>query len=173
MRYTKTKIIQKKLPSLSDIEEIKTTSFLEKVKEIIDDGGLGKYIDIVDNMVNDQDVAATDIAAALLKISLSDLIPGDAEDLDFSGTEIYGDSGDDSVRLFINAGKKSKIRAKDIVGAFAGEAGVPGNMIGHIDLYDDYTFVDVPAEYVRDIMSAMKNSKIKGKKVNIEIAKKK
>ena len=83
MRYTKTKIIQKKLPSLSDIEEIKTTSFLEKVKEIIDDGGLGKYIDIVDNMVNDQDVAATDIAAALLKLSLSDLIPGDAEDLDF------------------------------------------------------------------------------------------
>ena len=173
MRYTKTKIIQKKLPSLSDIEEIKTTSFLEKVKEIIDDGGLGKYIDIVDNMVNDQDVAATDIAAALLKISLSDLIPGDAEDLDFSGTEIYGDSGDDSVRLFINAGKKNKIRAKDIVGAFAGEAGVPGNLIGHIDLYDDYTFVDVPSEYVRDIMSAMKNSKIKGKKVNIEIAKKK
>ena len=173
MRYTKTKIIQKKLPSLSDIEEIKTTSFLEKVKEIIDDGGLGKYIDIVDNMVNDQDVAATDIAAALLKLSLSDLIPGDAEDLDFSGTEIYGDSGDDSVRLFINAGKKNKIRAKDIVGAFAGEAGVPGNMIVHIDLYDDYTFVDVPAEYVRDIMSAMKNSKIKGKKVTIEIAKKK
>lgn len=46
-------------------------------------------------------------------------------------------------------------------------------MIGHIDLYDDYTFVDVPSEYVRDIMTAMKTSKIKGKKVNIEIAKKK
>ena len=173
MRYTKTKIIQKKLPSLSDIEEIKTTSFLEKVKEIIDDGGLGKYIDIVDNMVNDQDVAATDIAAALLKLSLSDLIPGDAEDLDFSGTEIYGDSGDDSVMLFINAVNKNKIMATALLGAFAVEAGVPGNLIGHIDLYDDYTFVDVPSEYVRDIMTAMKTSKIKGKKVNIEIAKKK
>lgn len=74
--------------------------------------------------------------------------------------KIYGDSGDDTIRLFINAGKKNKIRAKDIVGAFAGEAGVPGNLIGHIDLYDDYTFVDVPAEYARDIISTMKNSKI-------------
>ena len=46
-------------------------------------------------------------------------------------------------------------------------------MIGHIDLYDDYTFVDVPAEYARDIIATMKNSKINGKKVNIEIAKKK
>lgn len=173
MRYTKTKIVQKKLPTLSDIEEIKTASFLEKVKEVIDNGGLGKYIDIVDNMVNDDDVAATDIAAALLKLSLSDLMSYDTDDINFGGTEIYGDSGDDTIRLFINAGKKNKIRAKDIVGAFAGEVGIPGNVIGHIDLYDDYTFVDVPAEYARDIMAAMKNSKIKGKKVNIEIAKKK
>ena len=173
MRYTKTKIVQKKLPTLSDIEEIKTAAFLEKVKEVIDNGGLGKYIDIVDNMVNDDDVAATDIAAALLKLSLSDLMSYDTDDINFGGTEIYGDSGDDTIRLFINAGKKNKIRAKDIVGAFAGEAGVPGNLIGHIDLYDDYTFVDVPAEYARDIISTMKNSKIKGKKVNIEIAKKK
>ena len=37
-------------------------------------------------------------------------------------------------------------------------------MIGHIDLYDDYTFVDVPAEYVRDIMSAMKNQQDQGQK---------
>lgn len=173
MRYTKTKIVQKKLPTLSDIEEIKTAAFLEKVKEVIDNGSLGKYIDIVDNMVNDDDVAATDIAAALLKLSLSDLMSYDTDDINFGGTEIYGDSGDDTIRLFINAGKKNKIRAKDIVGAFAGEAGVPGNLIGHIDLYDDYTFVDVPAEYARDIISTMKNSKIKGKKVNIEIAKKK
>ena len=107
MRYTKTKIIQKKLPSLSDIEEIKTTSFLEKVKEIIDDGGLGKYIDIVDNMVNDQDVAATDIAAALLKLSLSDLIPGDAEDLDFSGNEINADTTSGALEI-----SETEVKAK-------------------------------------------------------------
>ena len=53
------------------------------------------------------------------------------------------------------------------------EAGIPGNVIGHIDIYDDYTFVDVPAEYAKDIMVAMKNNRIKSKKVNIEIAKKK
>ena len=76
------------------------------------------------------------------------------------------------VRLFINAGKKNKIRAKDIVGAIANEAGVPGKTLGAIDLYDDYTFVDVPSEFVRDVLHGMKNAKIKGKKVHIEIAKK-
>ena len=173
MRYTKTKIIQKKLPTLSDIEEIKTANFLERVKEVIDEGALGKYIDMVDNMVNEDDVAATDIAAALLKLSLSDLISSDIDDININHSELYGDAGDDIIRLFINAGKKNKIRAKDIVGAFAGEAGIPGKSIGHVDIYDDYTFVDVPAEYAKDIIVAMKNNKIKGKKVNIEIAKKK
>ena len=55
----------------------------------------------------------------------------------------------------------------------SGEACIPGKSIGHVDIYDDYTFVDVPAEYAKDIIVAMKNNKIKGKKVNIEIAKKK
>lgn len=173
MRYTKTKIIQKKLPTLSDIEEIKTANFLERVKEVIDEGALGKYIDMVDNMVNEDDVAATDIAAALLKLSLSDLISSDIDDININHSELYGDAGDDIIRLFVNAGKKNKIRAKDIVGAFAGEAGIPGKSIGHVDIYDDYTFVDVPAEYAKDIIVAMKNNKIKGKKVNIEIAEKK
>lgn len=48
--------------------------------------GLGKYIDIVDNMVNDaDDVIATDIAAALLKLSLSDLMSYDTDDINFGG----------------------------------------------------------------------------------------
>lgn len=174
MRYTKTKIIQKKLPTLSDIEELKRKNFLDHVKEVIDEGGLTNYVDIIGNMVNDDDLAATDIAAALLKIALDDIISSDFDDdINYGGTEMYGDAGESMVRLFINSGKKNKVRAKDIVGAFAGEAGIPGKSIGHVDLYDDYTFVDIPADYVKDVMAAMKNSKIKGKKVNIEIAKKK
>ena len=76
------------------------------------------------------------------------------------------------VRLFVNAGKNSKIRAKDIVGAFAGETGVPGQVIGAIDIYDDFAYVDVPFEYAKDIIDGMKNSRIKGRKISIEKANK-
>ena len=48
------------------------------------------------------------------------------------------------VRLFINIGKAQKVRAKDILGAIAGEANIPGKLVGAIDLYDKYTFVEVP-----------------------------
>ena len=60
----------------------------------------------------------------------------------------------------------------DILGAIAGESGLPGKMIGSIDMYDKYTFVDVPREYVSDILNAMKNCKIKGNSFNISRSKK-
>ena len=174
MRYTKTKIIQQKLPTLSDVEEMKTNIFLDKIKGIIEEGHLTKYIHLVDQLM-EEDYTSIDIAAALLKNHLSDVSTDDIDvmdDINLGGTELYGGEGEKMVRLFINAGKKNKIRAKDIVGAIANEAGVPGKTLGEIAIYDDYTFVDAPSGFVRDILFGMKNAKIKNKKVHIEIAKK-
>lgn len=174
MRYTKTKIAQQKLPTLSDVEEMKTNLFLEKIKGIIEEGHLTKYLNLVDRLL-EEDYNSIDIAAALLKNHLSDNSVDDLDaidDINFDGTALYGGEGEKMVRLFLNAGKKNKIRAKDIVGAIANEAGVPGKALGAIDLYDDYAFVDVPNEFVRDVLYGMKNAKIKNKKIHIEIAKK-
>lgn len=174
MRYTKTKIQQQKLPTLSDVEEMKTNIYLEKIKGIIEEGHLTKYIHLVDRLM-EEDYTSIDIAAALLKDHLSDVNADDIDaldDINLGGTEFYGGEGEKMVRLFINAGKKSKIRAKDIVGAIANEAGIPGKTLGEIAIFDEYTFVDVPNEFVRDILHGMKHAKIKGKRVHIEIAKK-
>lgn len=174
MRYTKTKIQQQKLPTLSDVEEMKTNIYLEKIKGIIEEGHLTKYIHLVDRLM-EEDYTSIDIAAALLKDHLSDVNADDIDaldDINLGGTELYGGEGEKMVRLFINAGKKSKIRAKDIVGAIANEAGIPGKTLGEISIFDEYTFVDVPNEFVRDIFHGMKHAKIKGKRVHIEIAKK-
>lgn len=172
MHYTKTKIIQQKLPTLSDVEETKTNAFLEKIKSIIDEGHLSKYVNIIENMLS-EDIAVMDIAAAILKINLQDIIPDGFEELDninFSDSEIY--ETNKNIRLFVNLGKKDNIRAKDILGAIAGETGIPGKVIGAIDIFDEYTFVDVPEKYAKDIIYGMKNKKIKGKKVNVELSKK-
>ena len=174
MRYTKTKIQQQKLPTLSDVEEMKTNIYLEKIKGIIEEGHLTKYIHLVDRLI-EEDYTSIDIAAALLKDHLSDVNADDIDaldDINLGGTELYGGKGEKMVRLFINAGKKSKIRAKDILGAIANEAGIPGKTLGEIAIFDEYTFVDVPNEFVRDILHGMKHAKIKGKRVHIEIAKK-
>jgi ATP-dependent RNA helicase DeaD len=74
-------------------------------------------------------------------------------------------------RLFLNLGKKDRIRPNDIVGAIAGETGVPGRNIGGIDIFDNFSFVDVPSKDADHVIKVMKNNTIKGKSVNMEISK--
>jgi ATP-dependent RNA helicase DeaD len=74
-------------------------------------------------------------------------------------------------RLFLSLGRKDHILPKDIVGAIAGEANIPGKTIGAIDIYDKFTFVDVPERDARAVLRAMDGNTIKGKPVQIDIAK--
>jgi len=75
------------------------------------------------------------------------------------------------VRMFVNIGFNEKISPANIVGAFAGESGIPGNVLGQIDIFDKYSFVDVPKEFANTVLNRMEGASIKGKKVNVEIAK--
>ena len=176
MHYTKAKIKRGKMPTLLDIEEIKTRQFTEKIKGIIEEGRLNKYVNIVESM---EDHSAMDIAAALLKLHLHD--EDASPDVLFeepkskSGRYNNGHNNDNDnknmARLFITIGKKDKVRPSDIVGAIAGETGIAGRAIDHIDIYEDFTFVDVPKNMMSKILTKMANVKIKGKRIKIEWAK--
>ena len=77
---------------------------------------------------------------------------------------------DDMARLFVNIGKSQNIRPGDVLGAVAGETGISGKLVGSIDMYDNYTFVEVPREYADAVLRAMKDVKIKEKNVHVEKA---
>lgn len=69
----------------------------------------------------------------------------------------------DMARLFINIGKEQKVKPGDILGAIAGESGISGRLVGSIDMYDKYTFVEVPQDCAEEVLECMKNARIKGK----------
>lgn len=70
-QFTKTKIIAQKVPSVSDIEEIRTNLVLEKVKGIVDAGHLGEYTNMVEKLIQ-EDYTSGEVAAALLKMVIGD-----------------------------------------------------------------------------------------------------
>ena len=171
MRYCKTKILAMPVPSLNDVNQMKMEKVMDKVASIIEEEDLTTMINMIEEQVNAADYTAMDIAAAFLKMYLGQNDANEEEssgngDFDFENTG----AEEGMVRLFINIGKAQKVRAKDILGAIAGEANIPGKLVGAIDLYDKYTFVEVPKENAKDVLKAMKNVKIKGKAINIEPA---
>ena len=169
-RYCKTKIKAQPIPSSDDVAAIKADKILDGIGQIIEDGDLRDMIELIEQQVNNSDYTAMDIAAAFLKQAIGG-VELSKEDHEFDDA-LAGDTGAEEgmVRLFINIGKSQRIRPGDILGAVAGEAKIPGKLVGAIDMYDNYTFVEVPQEYGKDVLKAMKNVKIKGKSVNVEPA---
>mgnify|MGYP000893756921 FL=1 len=168
-RYCKTKILAKPIPSLDDVKNTKMDGIFDKIKEMIEADEHRAMLDMVEEHVNQEDYTSMDMAAALLK-----MIVGDTLDRVDEVESFHFDENADSsrmVRLFINVGKKDKITPANILGAIAGESGMPGRLVGAIDMMDNYTFVDVPAKHAEAVLAAMNdNVLIKGRKVNVEKA---
>ena len=189
-RYCKTRIIPQAIPSLDDVTSIKADKILDQVGEVLQDSDLSKVIDIVEKRVLEEDYTTLDLAAALLKMMMGEegeeLLEEnrplrELEDLEDEsrrsrgGRNGRGSRGrnEDVARLFINIGKNQGIRPGDILGAIAGESGMPGRMVGSIDMFDNYTFVEVPREHADVVLQAMRGAKIKGKNVHMEKANRK
>ena len=177
-RYCNAKILAQPIPSSEDVAAIKAGKIMDKVTAIIEEEDLTAMINIIDEQVNESDYTSMDLAAAFLKMAL-----GETESSS-SNEELKGDSNNNSnnynfentgaeegmVRLFINIGKNQKVKPGDILGAIAGESGMSGKLVGAIDMYDKYTFVEVPIENAKNVIKAMKDVKIKGNPINIEPA---
>ncbi len=171
MRYCNTKIKAQPIPSINDVTAVKAEKVLDKLHSIIENDDLSKMINLIEVRVNEEEYTSLELAAAFLKMFMGD--EGKSEDDKLIAD--FGDTGAEAgmVRLFINLGKNQKIRPGDILGAIAGETGMPGKLIGSIDMYDKYTFVEVPREHASEVIQVMKSAKIKGKSINIEPANRK
>jgi len=99
---------------------------------------------------------------------------------DRKGNDRFGDRRNDKrrprtveagmTRLFFSLGRQDQLQPRDFVGAIAGEANIPGSAIGVIDIHDKFTYVDIPERDVRTVLHAMDGNTIKGKPVNVDIA---
>ncbi|MEN6411170.1 MAG: DEAD/DEAH box helicase [Veillonellales bacterium] len=165
-KLAKTRIIRKQLPSSADILERQREVIKTRLIQTIEHGGFADYHLIAADLASDYD--PLDIAAAALKISQE----GYKEKI-IEERPSFANSGAEPgmVRLFINAGKVQKIRPEDIVRTIASEADIPGNSIGVINIYDKFTFVEVPEEVAERVISVMHKNTIKGYKINVEPAK--
>ena len=70
-------------------------------------------------------------------------------------------------RYRIEVGRNHKVKPGNIVGAIAGEAGLDSHYIGHIDIHDDYSVVDLPEGMPREIFRDLKKTWVSGQQLKI------
>lgn len=72
------------------------------------------------------------------------------------------------VTLCINAGRKDKVRAGDILGALTGNTELAGDQIGKIDIFDKLAYVAVESATAKQALKILSDGKIKGRKFRVK-----
>jgi ATP-dependent RNA helicase DbpA len=91
---------------------------------------------------------------------------GDIDAFDAANTTIVKPH---MVTLRFTAGRKDKIRPGDIVGALTQDAGLDVNDIGKIDISALYAYVAIQRNQLDKAYPFIKNGKLKGRKVSIQL----
>ena len=77
----------------------------------------------------------------------------------------------DYVKLIIDAGHNARMVPNFIVGAIAERTALSGRDIGKIEIFEDNTTVEIPQEQAEDVLAAMQDCRINGRKVRTSVLK--
>jgi len=164
-RETGAKLDAREVPSLADVAERQTEIWRDRLIRTVQEGKLATYRAILTGLVDEFD--PIDLAAAALKIASGEDFE-QAPEADYNFGETGGAPG--MVRFFVNIGRSAKIGPSDLVKLIAEEAGIPGNAIGKIDIFEKFTFVEVQEESAPFVFEALRKSRINGSRINLEPA---
>ena len=80
------------------------------------------------------------------------------------------DSNKEIMKLYVNGGKKKKLRAIDFVGTIMSIDGIEKEDVGIIDIQDNVTYIDILNGKGWDVVDGLKTRTIKGKKLKVQKA---
>jgi ATP-dependent RNA helicase DeaD len=166
-RFTGQRISAMRMPSAADVAARRVSVFKEQLRTAVKDDGLEPYLALVEELV-EEGLDVAEIAAAAARLARGGKPLEVAAEAERAPATPPADGG--MVRLFIDAGREAGVRPADIVGAIAGETGIPGQAIGAIDLYDRYAFVEVPGEHAERVVAGMRRVKIRNRPVTVKLA---
>ncbi|MCK9910347.1 DbpA RNA binding domain-containing protein, partial [Microbacteriaceae bacterium K1510] len=103
---------------------------------------------------------AEKIAAAALHLAfhIEMCDPENAEAYDFGETG----AAKGMVRFFLNVGRNANVKPQDLVREISESVGIPGKAVGRIDIFENFTFVEVPEEVAPFVYESLRQTRING-----------
>ena len=160
-RLTKAPIERKEMPSLNDIQAVRfdhmTTDIMKTLKADIP----VEIKTLVEKLV-DQGLNPIQLSEALLyKVIGADIFVEAQKPIDKQRRAQRINSS----TIELDVGLKHGIAAAHLVSAIAEASGISGKDIGKIRIQDRYSHVEVPQEFVKEILEALNQGTIKSYKV--------
>ncbi|MES9813950.1 MAG: DEAD/DEAH box helicase [Candidatus Thiodiazotropha sp.] len=183
-RATRQKIASLELPTTEMVNNKRIADFKQRISDTIAAGELEFMQNLLEQFQQEHDVPALEIAAALAKLSMGDqslLLKPERErparrDAESKSQRRKNEKrqrkpqtrpANGMERFRIDVGHQHQVKPGNIVGAIANEAGLDAQYIGHIDIHDDFSLVDLPVGIPKDIYQDLKRAWVCGQRLNI------
>lgn len=165
MASTGAKIVQAEIPSAREIYESRLSQFAASLAE-----SLAQPLPEGEAMLHrltGMGLTAEQVAEA----ALERLLAGQRKALpEVQVVSRRGESRDGKqTGVVLSIGRRQRIAPNFILGAIADATGIPGKQVGKIDIYDDYTVVQLGAEDARLTAETMATCRINGHKTEVRL----
>ncbi|WP_371785466.1 DEAD/DEAH box helicase [Streptosporangium subroseum] len=182
-RVTKSRITVEKVPTVADLHARQLEMTRSALHESLLEDDLERFRVVVETLADEFDIMEVALAAVKLAHEASG-VTADEEEIPEVDTRVEREGrgrretgGRDDrrgrtpmggmTRLFVGAGRSSRIRPQDLVGAIANESRLSGRDIGAIEIADRFSLVEVPESAADEVVAALRESSIKGKRVTV------
>ena len=173
MKYTKTTILPLKRPSLDEVEYKKAEEIIKKAIEISKNEDISYFCSLLEEkQKEDKSFDINKITASLLymKIKPQKIKHSSVSEEKEKISKKEKTKKDDVARLFFNVGSLDKVRRRNIEDLFNDHPTLRGIKVENIDVFDKYSFVDVPYSDAKEICDNLCGMTFKGRILSVDIA---
>jgi len=183
-RITRQPIEPMQLPTAKIINEQRVNNFKQRITETLSNQNLAVFEELLLEFQKEHEVDTFKVAAALALMAqgsepllLDEKAFKQAEFGASSGKKITVDIEASPLkdnpqvpmkRYRIALGNRDRIKPGNILGAIANEAEISSQFIGSIQIFQDFTTVDLPDEMPKETLEVLRNVRVFDKKLNIE-----
>lgn len=193
-KATRQPLTEMSLPSVDDVNATRLTRFDDAITAALEDtAAIATFRDVVAHYVEHHDVPERDVAAALAVVAQGDTPlfleeetisqprfdrDRDRDRAPREGGRDGGDRGDRGDRRSsdgrfatyrIAVGRRQRVEPRQIVGALANEGGLRRNDFGAIQIRQDFSLVELPADLSRDTLSRLTDTRISGVLIDLRL----
>lgn len=155
-----------RVPTIEEVVEKQQEAWKRQIaSQMEEESELSLFNEITDELLNEYE--PKDVVRSLMKLNFASTVSESDESSGFG--ETGGARG--MTRFFINVGRNVNMTPKILIEEISNAVGIPGKSIGKIDIFDKFTFVEVPQDSAPFVYEALRHARINGTRVNLEPAK--
>lgn len=193
-RATGQSIERMAIPSATDINQIRVDQFKKSIMDRLENNNISFFQDIIEQLITETQADPVRIAAALAHISNGNrpflLDPKSDQKLNREVKERDRDSSPprerkeksrasktprplkdhpdiELVRYRVDVGYNHGIKPGNIVGAIANTADLDSDYIGQIDIFNDFSTVDLPAGMPASVVSLLQGAQVANRPLSL------